>query len=74
MPEAAGLSGAVTGDPLSVSGGLRDWTVMRSGYRTRRSSLRRRAPAMRTPSVFCCNSSSAVREERYLSVRTSCHR
>ncbi|XP_053197019.1 PH and SEC7 domain-containing protein 1-like [Scomber japonicus] len=60
-----------------------DWTVMRSGYEARRrggvsraSSLRRDAGqgvAMRTPSVFCCHGSPAVGEERYLTIRRSCH-
>ncbi|XP_041672305.1 PH and SEC7 domain-containing protein 1-like isoform X1 [Cheilinus undulatus] len=29
--------------------------------------------AIRTPSVFCCNGSAAVGEERFLSMRRSCH-
>ena len=58
--------------------------VMRSGYEARRrggggrgSSARRggiQGTAVRTQSVFCCHGSSAVGEERYLSVRRSCHR
>ncbi|XP_074474995.1 PH and SEC7 domain-containing protein 1-like isoform X3 [Sebastes fasciatus] len=57
---------------------------MRSGYEAgrrrggvgRASSLRRgggQGTEMRTPSVFCCQGSAAVGEERYLSIRRSCH-
>lgn len=58
--------------------------VMRSGYEARRrggggrgSSARRggvQGTAVRTQSVFCCHGSSAAGEERYLSIRRSCHR
>uniref|UniRef100_A0A3Q3K0R5 Pleckstrin and Sec7 domain containing a n=1 Tax=Monopterus albus TaxID=43700 RepID=A0A3Q3K0R5_MONAL len=50
-------------------------TRRRGGY-SRASSLRRGASqgtAMRPPSVFCCHGSSAVSEERHMTVRQTCH-
>lgn len=75
--------------PLCVSRRSADRPAMRSGYEaTRRRgggggggggaarvrSLRRGASQGTPPSVFCCHGSSAVGEERHLSIRRSHHR